>query len=411
NYVDVYLTASASDLNQPATSGYFVRLGNTDDEICLYRKDVNGTSTKLIDGVNGVLNTSNNSMRIRVIRNAANQWNLSRDLSGTGTNYTSEGVVTDASFTTSAFFGIQVRQSTASFFQRHFFDDIEVKDYTPDVTPPAVQSATPLSATALDVLFSEPLDITTAQTIANYTVSNSIGNPVSAVRDASNFALVHLTFANSFPNRTNLVLTVNGVKDLAGNTLTNGTANFSYFTAIPYDIVIDELMADPTPLVGLPDAEWIELKNTTGFDINLLGWRLGKSTGQSGPMPAYVLKPDSFVVVCTGSAVAALAPFGPTIAVTSFPSLNNTGDLIYLRSPQGFIIHAVNYTDAWYQNELKKDGGWTLEMIDTRNPCSGMSNWKASIDAKGGTPAKKEFRRCDKCRPGSTSFTACIRYR
>jgi hypothetical protein len=69
--------------------------------------------------------------------------------------------------------------------------------------------------------------------------------------------------------------------------------------------------------------------------------------------------------------------------------LDNTADLIYLRSPQNKIIHAVNYTDAWYQNELKKDGGWSLEMIDTKNPCSGMSNWKASTNLNGGTPGKK----------------------
>jgi hypothetical protein len=49
----------------------------------------------------------------------------------------------------------------------------------------------------------------------------------------------------------------------------------------------------------------------------------------------------------------------------------------------------VNYSDSWYQNELKKNGGWTLEMTDTHNPCSGISNWKASVDVKGGTPGKK----------------------
>jgi hypothetical protein len=101
------------------------------------------------------------------------------------------------------------------------------------------------------------------------------------------------------------------------------------------------------------------------------------------------LLPDSFVIVCTASAVAAMSAFGPTISVTGFPSLDNTGDVIYLRSPQNRIIHSVSYTDAWYQNELKKDGGWTLEMIDTKNPCSGFINWKASVDLKGGTPAKK----------------------
>lgn len=156
-----------------------------------------------------------------------------------------------------------------------------------------------------------------------------------------------------------------------------------------YDIIIDELMADPTPQVLLPNNEWIELRNTSSTAFNLLGWRIGDATGQSGTMPSYNLLPDSFVIVCTASAVAVMSAYGPTISVTSFPSLDNTGDVIYLRSPQNRIIHAVSYTDGWYQNELKKDGGWTLEMIDTKNPCSGFTNWKASTDIKGGTPGKK----------------------
>ena len=165
--------------------------------------------------------------------------------------------------------------------------------------------------------------------------------------------------------------------------------NASAQIANRYDIVIDELMADPTPQIALPNNEWIELRNTSSTTFNLLGWRIGDATGQSGTMPAYNLLPDSFVIVCTASAVAAMSVYGPTISVTSFPSLDNTGDVLYLRSPQNRIIHSVSYTDAWYQNELKKDGGWTLEMIDTKNPCSGFTNWKAGIDVKGGTPAKK----------------------
>jgi Lamin Tail Domain len=156
-----------------------------------------------------------------------------------------------------------------------------------------------------------------------------------------------------------------------------------------YDIVIDELMADPTPQVGLPGNEWIELRNTSSIAINLSGWRIGDATSQSGPMPSYLLLPDSFVLICTAGALAAMTAFGPAIAVTGFPSLDNTGDMIYLRSPQNRTIHAVTYSDAWYTNELKKDGGWSLEMIDTRNPCSGISNWKASADIKGGTPSKR----------------------
>jgi hypothetical protein len=156
-----------------------------------------------------------------------------------------------------------------------------------------------------------------------------------------------------------------------------------------YDVVIDEIMADPTPQVSLPTNEWIELKNVSANPVNLQNWRIGDATGQSGPMPNFVLQPDSFVIICTGSAVAAMQAYGRVISVTSFPSLDNDGDLIFLKSNTGLLIHGVSYSLSWYQNAVKSEGGWTLEMIDTKNPCAGISNWKASTDAKGGSPGIK----------------------
>lgn len=156
-----------------------------------------------------------------------------------------------------------------------------------------------------------------------------------------------------------------------------------------YDVVIDEIMADPTPAIALPNNEWLELKNTTASPINLQGWRLGDATGQSGPMPNFTLQPDSLVIICTASAVAMMSSFGTTISVTSFPSLDNDRDQLFLRAMNGRTIHAVAYSIFWYQNELKKEGGWTLEMIDVKSPCAGSSNWKASVNPQGGTPGKK----------------------
>lgn len=388
NYVDVFLAASASNLTDANTDGYFVRIGNTADEISLYKKSGN-TSTKIIDGADGITNVSSNTLRIKAIRDAAGQWILYRDITGTGNSYVSEGLVTDVTFNTSAFFGILIKQSTASFFQKHFFDNIEIKAYTPDVTAPAIVSAIALSSTAVDVLFDEPVESTSAQVAANYVAGNSTGAASTAVVDFSNPALVHLTFPNSFPNGTTITLTVNGVKDVAGNTLNNGIATFAFYTVQQYDVVIDEIMCDPTPQVGLPNNEWIELRNTTAFPINIGNWKIGDGSGISGGLPNFMLMPDSFVIVCTGSAVAALSAFGTTLPVSSFPSLDNTGESLSLITDQGLTMHALSYNVNWYQNELKKDGGWTLEMIDTKNPCSGFNNWKASEDLKGGTPGKK----------------------
>jgi len=156
-----------------------------------------------------------------------------------------------------------------------------------------------------------------------------------------------------------------------------------------YDVVIDEIMADPSPTIGLPGNEWLELKNTTAAPVNLQNWRIGDATGQSGPMPNFILLPDSFVIICTGSAVTTMSAFGTTISVSSFPSLDNDGDQVFLKAANGKIIHAVSYTTNWYQNEVKKEGGWTLEMIDTKSPCAASSNWTASTSPGGGTPGKR----------------------
>jgi hypothetical protein len=389
NYVDVYLTASASDVTLAATTGYFVRIGNTADEISLYRKDAGTAAIKIIDGADGVVGGSNNTIKIKVTRDAGNVFTLYRDITGTGNSYISEGNITDATYLTSAWFGILVKQSTASFFQKHYFDDIFITNYVPDTTPPSIVSAIATSANMVDVLYSEAINKTTAENTGNYSVNNSIGSPSSAVRDAANPALVHLNFSASFASNIINTITITGIKDLAGNTLTSATSTFLWYVVGIYSVVIDEIMADPTPQVGLPNAEWIELKNTTPVPINLQGYRIGKPAGVSGPLPSFVLQPDSFVIVTTSSQVAALSAFGKTVSVTSFPSLGNDGDNIFLQSNTGNTIHFVNYSSSWYGNVIKADGGWTLEMIDPKNPCAGASNWKASVDASGGTPGKK----------------------
>ena len=68
-------------------------------------------------------------------------------------------------------------------------------------------------------------------------------------------------------------------------------------TAVQYDVVIDEVMADPTPQAGLPNTEFIELKNVSGKALDLSGWKLSTSSSTSGSFPSYVLAPDSFLIV------------------------------------------------------------------------------------------------------------------
>lgn len=389
NYMDAWLTSSSSDLSAPSNHGYFVRIGNTDDEISLYRKDISGSISKIIDGENGILNHSANVMKLKIIRDAANQWTLYRDMSGTGNSFSSEGSNIDSTFTSSSYAGFLIKQSTESFFKKHFIDDIEIKNYLPDVTPPAILSAVATSSSTIDVLFDEPLDKVSATLFSNYSADKGLGMPNVVVADTQNPLLIHLTFENTFANGEAYTLTINKIKDITGNAISNGMTTFSFYIPQRYDVLIDEVMADPTPQVGLPNNEWVELKNTSIFPINLKEWRLSDLTGTSGPLPDFVLQPDSFLIVCSASALSNLSSFGTALSVANFPSLDNDGDLILIADANGKIIHPVQYVADWYPNELKKDGGWSLEMIDTKNPCSGFSNWTASKNNSGGTPGRK----------------------
>ena len=156
-----------------------------------------------------------------------------------------------------------------------------------------------------------------------------------------------------------------------------------------YQVVMDEIMADPAPPVGLPNAEFIELKNTSAVAFNLIGWRLGDASTAATIGTNFILEPDSFVIICANSAAAAFRVYGNVIGVSNFPSLNNDAGQLYLRSREGTTIHAVAYASTWYQNPVKALGGWSLEMIDIHNPCSGVTNWTASTDPTGGTPGRK----------------------
>ena len=161
------------------------------------------------------------------------------------------------------------------------------------------------------------------------------------------------------------------------------------FSQQRFDIVIDEIMADPSPQVGLPNIEYIELKNVSGQDVNLQGWKLTTLTATSGSFGNYTLPADSFLIITSTSGAASFTGFGRVLGIPGFPALTNDGTTLRLISKEGKTIHFVSYNLTWYQNAVKEEGGWSLEMIDPHNPCSATNNWKASIDNAGGTPGKK----------------------
>lgn len=154
-------------------------------------------------------------------------------------------------------------------------------------------------------------------------------------------------------------------------------------------LIIQEIMADPNPAVTLPPYEWVEIKNNSREVIALQNWRFIVGTSVSSSFPPYFLAPDSLLILCSAVAQSALSKYGKTIALSSFPSLSNEGETISLRDPTGKTVHAVSYSTDWYEFPWKAEGGWSLEMINTNNPCQEQNNWRASQRAEGGSPGQK----------------------
>ena len=389
NFVDIFLLADNADLNL-VNNGYFVRFGGTPDEISLY-KVLGGTTSLIIDGTDGVISSSsNNPFKVRVERDASNNFTLMYDKGITGT-FTTEATVLDADVVSSTHFGFLIEQSgAASAVNNHFFDDILVQNIPPDVTPPSVVSLSVVSATELDVLFDEDLEATTAQNTANYSVDGGIGNPTTAVLDGGNSAIVHLTFGTAFGNGQTYTLTTSNVEDLEGNPLTSSEDEFTYFIpdlADEKDVIINEIFADPSPVVGLPEEEYIELFNTTTDKFfDLTDWTFSDPTSTATLASGTKLFPGEFIVICPAGSETLFAAYPNVIGVSSFPSLNNSGDDLTLMDNLGVIIDEVSYSDSWYSHSDKKSGGYSLELINPYTPCSDASNWTASNDPSGGTP-------------------------
>lgn len=386
NFVDVFLTADQSNLKSATLNGYFVRLGGTLDEVCLYKK-INGIATKIIDGTDGMLNASSSSLKIKITCSSSNDWELFCDQTGVGTDFQSLGTITDNSLANSNFFGIVITQSTASFFQKHFFDDFYVGTIIYDTEPPILLSATVLSNQLIVLNFSEKLNQNSAELIANYSLQGTNSITInSATLDPITEKIVQLS-AEPLINGGTYTLTVDSIKDLVQNTAGTQQLNVQYLVqdSVQHgDLLLTEFLCDESPSVGLPKVEYIEIYNKSSKYFNLNGFKIsdGSSDGTIGNKWIF---PGEYIILCANSSVDSFS-VNQVVGVSSFPSLNNSGDSIILKDTGLVIIDQLSYTSDWYKDETKKDGGYSLERIQLNDPCSDGDNWKASVAISGGTP-------------------------
>lgn len=390
NLLRVYLQSSNSDLL--SGQGYYIEIGETgsNDAIKFYRQDGLANSTLLGMLSAGAVASQPALARMKIIRTGSGDWTFSVDYTG-GNNPVTELLVTDDIYESGqAYFGFYCLY-TATRKDKFYFDDVLCYSLVKDTKAPVFLSFDIVDEQNIDLIFDEKLNKSIVENPDNYLIQPGIGTPSNVQLDAVNQNIIHLEFSTPFVSPNSYKLSVLNITDVAANVLGSFDINFNYIAASPPDVndlVINEILADPTPEVGLPPYEFLELYNNSSKQLSLNGLKLSDGSSTS-TLPGFVLGPAEYLILCNKSDTNSFKIFGKTLGISSFPSLNNSGDIITLSDQNGKFINTAYYNDSFYANAIKKEGGWSLELINPSNLCLGDENWAASVSPIGGTPGQK----------------------
>ena len=392
NYCDVFLVSNTSNLNN-VSEGYFVRIGysysgaspNSTKAVNLHRKN-SANDQIIIQGIADRINSNNNNVRVKVTRDSDGNWKLFSDISG-GTAYQLEGETTDDTYKNSNFFGVKcIYNTTTGRSTGFYFKNFIVESFI-DNEPPSIIEVSSASANEINVRFSEPVNIETAKNVENYSLNNGYQHPDLIYETPNMTNTVTLHYNTNFNDNDEYTLTVKGIADLYGNVMKPQEIKLVFLKE--HDIIISEIMARAEPPVLLPNAKYVELYNRSNTNVNISSWRFSLGTTTRN-IPDYIINAKSYVILCNPADVEKFTEIGieNVLGVPNF-TLNVSAGILTLRNKDNKIIHTVSYTDSWINDNFKKRGGYSLEMIDLNNPCGQSENWTGSTDPRGGTPGIK----------------------
>ncbi len=387
NLLRIYLLADQQNLS--LANGYFLEIGETgsQDALRFFRQEA-GVKTLIAIG-QAALVATNPNIRLRIKKTVSGDWTVEA-APPTGA-LQPQFVVTDATFSggPDRFFGVQCLYTTSNI-ANFFFDNISILPDLPDETPPVLLGASAVNELQVLAIFDEDLDPVSANTTANYSLSGGVGEPQSAFLQSDNKSV--LLNLNAPLTTGNYTFQSSGIKDVTGNASLTQTFDFQYVrveTATEFDIIINEIMADPSPSAGLPDLEWLELLNRSDKIIDLASLRISEGTGAALPLPAHLMYPGTRVVLTAATNVATLRLVAADTVLAgplSSTALNNDGEVLTINHINGQTIDRVAYSVEWHTEPDKEDGGWSLERINPDLPCIGAENWASCPRIPGGTP-------------------------
>ena len=320
------------------------------------------------------------AVRIEATRDVTGNWSLSVYKADGSVIGCWHGFNTGSPFAASA--GI-VYSYTATADQLLWLDNVTVTGtFVPDTAGPRLIAVNAVSLTKIRVTLDEETPNGTLPASGIHFSTPAL--PVNVVKVSG--TVFDIQLSQPLVNKTRTTLYIDDLCDRAGN-CSNTSFDFTPLFAEPGDVVISEIMFDPSPPVRLPDAEYIEIFNRCGYPFSTSGWMLIAGADTSF-FPETFISAGETAILCKTADTSSFSSYGRTIGIKSFPGLNDSGEKIAIRRGDGKLIHALGYGPQLYNDELRSGGGWSAEMADTDSPFNTAKVWCASHDPSGGTPGK-----------------------
>ncbi len=137
------------------------------------------------------------------------------------------------------------------------------------------------------------------------------------------------------------------------------------------------------PLPNNDQTEFVELVpfRTLGFT----GWSLADSRYQPVIIPGRTISARKFLVVAADSRILSKVPENTEVVIldATFPTLNNSGDALYLLDPTGTVIDSLVYSLDWPLEAER-----SVEKISPTFPSYESSSWLPCVDSDGQTPGR-----------------------
>jgi len=367
------------------TNGYAIGVNITGSDDTLRLVKVKGTSVTTV--VNCRINWQVNigittPVKIIAERSPEGIWSVSASALNGIVLQMSTG--NDKELFSGDWFGIFYRYSSTRD-RLLWIDDVSIEGtFYEDNTAPSVVSCKELGRNLLELILSEPSE--NGLILPEDFSINTDGNKAEKIIKKSETTYL-IKFTDRFINKAENNLLIRRLCDKNGNCSAALRIPFTPAWAEAGDVVISEIMADPVPEVSLPPKEYIEIINRSEFQYNLKDWRLN-TADQSFIVKEITIAPGEILILCQSDDTSKFGIYGRVSGLDRFPLLADGGKLICLTDSAGELIHGVEYSSEWFDDELKREGGWSLEMVDTDFPFSGEENWKNSISRNGGTPGK-----------------------